>query len=277
MKRLARLVIYAHYDADARVKRYVTHALEALRRDCDRIVFVSTAPLAAHETDKVRPLCDTVILRENVGWDFGMWQRALEDVDRTAWDELVLMNSSVVGPLVPLAPIFERMQATECDFWGPTECATDAPHLQSYFLVFRERLLRSESFAAFWRSVLPYRDKHQVIRSYEIGLTRFFVDQGFRYETMLRARDLYLALRRGRFAREPRGRLARARRTVDAWGRSLDAMNPTHAYPLEAVALGAPFVKYIHFRDNPKRLPRELLYATLERAGLPRALVDDAG
>ena len=46
-------------------------------------------------------------------------------------------------------------------------------HVQSYFLVIKRRALQSLAFSQFFNAVLPYRDKDQVIRSYELGLTRF--------------------------------------------------------------------------------------------------------
>lgn len=272
MTRPKRLAIYAHFDRRDRVEPYVTHALERLRSDCERMIFVSTSALPATETDRVRPFCDTVMERENTGFDFAMWQGALASIDYSAYDEVVLANSSVVGPLEPLAPIFARMSQSDCDFWGMTESAAYALHLQSYFLVFRSRLLRSDAFAAFWRSVLPYRDKMQVIRSYEIGLTQFFAEQGFRYDALVRAIDFARKLRRGRLPNEPLGALPRARRTFDAWRWRHKELNPTHLYPLELVELGVPFVKCIHFRDNPRRLQLDRLFDALERRGYPREL-----
>lgn len=268
-----RLAIYAHYDPSDRIKPYVTHSLERLRADTERIIFVSTSRLSSAEKERVRPFCDTVMERENTGFDFAMWQGALHAIDYAAYDEVVLANSSVIGPLQPLAPIFARMSQSKSDFWGMTESAAYALHLQSYFLVFRSRLLRSEPFAAFWRSVLPYRDKMQVIRSYEIGLTRFFAEQGFRYDALVRAIDFGRKLRRGRLPNEPLGALPRARRTFDAWRWRNKELNPTHLYPLELVELGVPFVKCIHFRDNPRRLPMERLFEALERRGYPRSLL----
>lgn len=273
---MARLAIYAHFDADRRVRPYVLHALQSLRALSDRLVFVSTAGLPEGELAKVDALVDRSLACENRGYDFAMWQAALRTVDARSYDELVLLNSSVLGPIVPLAPIFERMAARpDVDFWGATECTTFAPHLQSYFLVMKTRVLHSEPFRAFFESVLPYRDKLQVIRSYEIGLTRFLVDEGFRYDAIVDDRALGRALRRGRLGREPLGPLHAAVRTANAWRWYFERLNPTLLWPIELVTLGVPFMKLEHFRTNPLRIRRERFVTALGELGYPRELLED--
>src|SRR5829696_4362885 len=129
---MRRLAIYAHYDSQREVKRFTLHFLQCLAKLCERVDFVSTSPLPERELDKVRPLCARAFTKENTGFDFGMWQRALGDVDLAAWDELVITNSSVFGPLFPLEEMFERMAAARCDFWSATDNHDIDWHLQSY-------------------------------------------------------------------------------------------------------------------------------------------------
>lgn len=188
-----RIAVYAHFDASGEVKRYVTHHLERLSSECERLIFVSTSNLSDSEAEKARAFANVVIQRRNEGFDFGSWKRGLAEIDLKEWDELVLTNSSVIGPARPLREVFARMEARECDFWGLTEGLAPLRHLQSYFLVFRRHALQSETFEAFWKSVLPYRDKGQIILSYEVGLTRFLFEHGLRpaamfpYEEVMRA------------------------------------------------------------------------------------------
>ena len=177
---MKRVAIYAHYDGHDVVKRYVEYQLRRLREVCDEIVFVSTAALPETELAKVRPYCARATLRENVGYDFAMWQqellhRSLDDVD-----ELVLTNSSVFGPLFLLGDAFARMAPVACDFWGMTDSPTPLWHLQSYFLVFRRAALGHPCFGQFWQSLFPYRTKRQLIYSYELGLSTFLVEHGLR-------------------------------------------------------------------------------------------------
>lgn len=249
-----RLVVFAHYDAQGEVKRYVQHNLRALRAECARLVFVSTAALQPTDLARIGGLCDEIVLRDNVGFDFTMWRQVLDRTDLAAWDELVLANSSVFGPVFPLGPVFERMATRPCDAWGMTENDDFAWHLQSYFLVFRSAVLRSPIFRQFWDSVLPYRDKEQVIRSYEIGLSRLLLDHGFRLEAF--------APREGERAGWPFSLGGRGRR-----------VNPTCGLPVPLLRAGMPFVKAELLRDNPFDVELEPVIRELARSGFDFSLL----
>ena len=118
---MQRHAIFAHFDAQNEIKPYIRHLLQALRPHCSRIVFVSNARLPAGALATLDGLCDRAALRDNVGFDFCMWQHAIADERLDQIDELVLVNSSVFGPLTPLDGGFERMSATDCDWWGVTD------------------------------------------------------------------------------------------------------------------------------------------------------------
>jgi rhamnosyltransferase len=177
---MKRLLCYAHHDERGTVRPFVRHALSSMAPLCSERIFVSNSPLAGRDLGELRSLCREVIVHDNVGYDFAMWKRALQSVDYGRYDEVVLMNSSVYGPLFPMDGIFAGMGEVDCDFWGITECFRHLPHLQSYFLVFRKKVLSSPRFRFFWDGVLPYADKRQVILAYEVGLSRWLVESGFR-------------------------------------------------------------------------------------------------
>jgi lipopolysaccharide biosynthesis protein len=263
---MKRLVLFAHYDAQGEVKRFIVHYLCALREHCDRIVFVSTAKLPPSELEKLEGCCDEIVLRDNVGFDFGMWRHAIDRTDLEAWDELVLTNSSVFGPLQPLGPIFERMAEEPLDLWGMTSNVEIAFHIQSYFLAFRRSILEAPLFRQFWASVLPFKDKDQVIRSYEVGLSRLLLDHGYRLKAVfpttslsiprvfprlsaLRENGLWTSLREGR-------------------------VNPTCGYPVELIRAGMPFVKAELLRDNPLYAELEPVLQAMEDTGFDMSLVE---
>ncbi len=262
---MKRLVIFAHYDAQDEIKRFIVHSLRALHEACERVVFVSNAQLPPAELDKIRPFCAEIELRENVGFDFGMWRHAIERVDLEAWDELLLTNSSVFGPVLPLGPVLDRMAEEPCDAWGMTENVEIAWHLQSYFLAFRRPVLTSPLFKKFWASVLPFRDKEQVIRSYEVGLSRLLLDYGFRLRAFAPTQSL---------------EIPGSSKLFNALGESLWArmrsrrVNPTCGYPLPLLRAGMPFVKAEVLRDNPLGADLGPVLEAMEQAGFDMSLVE---
>ena len=252
--RMKRLAIYAHYDRNGEIKPFVVHYLKALSEQCSRVEFRSTASLSDEELDKVSSFCDVATTEKNVGYDFGVWRHAIERTLLSEYDELVLTNSSVYGPLSPLCEMFGKMEGIPCDFWGVTDSHELDWHLQSYFLVFRAEVLHSEVFLEFWKSVLPYASKRQVIRSYEIGLSCFLQEHGFVGEALVCVDDLFLA-----------GPL----RLVSTYRRE----NPTKFYALRCIEHGMPFVKAEVLRDNPGRVSLRALYRAIEKRGYERDLI----
>ncbi len=247
-----RLAIFAHFDAENEVKPSIVHYMRHLRAECDRVVFVSTSALPPREVDKLGQHCAEVILRENVGFDFAMWQDAIRRVELGAWDELVLANSSVLGPVRPLGDVFRRMAGSPCDFWGITQSKEYCDHLQSYFLVFRARVLHSETFRAFFDAVLPFTDKQQVIYSYELSLTHWFEEQGFSWE----AAFPYSLFEKGLFARHR------------------EPVNPSLYFADELLRLGDPFLKVDVLRRKLRGVPVRAALRALAATGYGAELLE---
>jgi lipopolysaccharide biosynthesis protein len=249
-----RLLIYAHYDAQARVRPYVLKNLRALS-ELGEVRFSSTAPLPASEVDKVRPWASGVVLRENRGFDFGQWSAALADTEPESWDEIVVTNSALIGPLVPLEPLFERMDSRPCDFWGLNANAAFLPHLQSSFLVFKRRLLQSRSFRRFFESVLPYQTKGAIICAYELGLTQFLRDEGFCGEAAFPRETLRQSWWQNWTVRRRLG--PRVRRRMD---------NSIY-YPDLLIDAGIPYIAVGLLERNPARLNLAPILKHLQNRG----------
>jgi rhamnosyltransferase len=244
---MRRVAVFAHYDPENTIKRYILRHLAALREVCDEVHFASTAQLDVGELAKLDGLVTSHRVCENAGYDFGMWAQSLASLHLEDWDELVLTNSSVFGPLTPLAQLFARMDDRTCDFWGMTDSLEIEYHIQSFFLVFRKSMLKSGKVARFFASILPYRHKWQVIRSYELGLTHFFLDEGFVPAVV--ASVLGPDLRLG-------------------------VCNPCMCVPLRLIEMGVPYVKVELLRDNPLALRLAPVRARMAARGYPLELVE---
>jgi rhamnosyltransferase len=235
---MSRLVLFAHYDPDGEVKPFVLRHLEGLRELGGRIELLSNSPVPPAEAERLGPRVDRLLVRENVGYDFGMWRDALAGRDLAGVDELVLVNGSVVGPLSPLAPIFGRMEAW--DFWGMTESWQHGHHLQSWFLVLRRPVLASEAFRRFFAGVLDYRAKDPVIYSYEVGLSTWLWENGFKGAAAFPASSLPSAWLADLLVRHTRPWVYRTRK------------NPTVYYADRLLAAGMPYLKVELFRRHPR-------------------------
>lgn len=221
---VGRVVIIAHYAEGPSPSPRFMRFVAGLATVCDRCFVVSTSPLRNDAAERLGLPRDQVITRPNVGFDFASWRDALARGVAHDADELVLTNSSLIGPVRPLAEIFAEIEQRPCDFWGLTEGRSPRPHLQSYFLVFRRRALEHPAFAAFFAGVRDLTDKAEVVREYELTLTERLSAAGLRSDVLLRYHDVL---------RYVWGPLAGFR----------NGANLTYHFPLALIDLGFPFMK----------------------------------
>lgn len=229
-----RLAILAQFDPQGGVPAYVREHLKGLRPIAERIVLVSNSPIAPEARKSAEDLCEAVIERDNIGWDFAAWRDVIAAEDMTGWDSVILTNSSVIGPLYPLRPIVERMEDGTSDFWGMVMSLERGQHLQSYFLAFSPQVIRSAAWRRFWSGVEDIEDKLEVINRYEIGLTMALRQAGFRAAAMMRNQRFPFSVRMVRIER-----LKRRIRVPF----SINFVNRTIRQHDELIAQGFPYLK----------------------------------
>ena len=175
-----RIAFFAHYDRDGIIDDYVIHYLRALMRVSECILFASDCELKAGEIGKLDGIAELVFAKRHGEYDFGSWKRCFEAVnyDLSAWDEVIVANDSCCV-VHPIDEFFAKMDRIPCDWWGPTwgqnvlaGDKSEKTHINSYFVVFRLPVLKSEDFLDFWRGVTKHDKKIDIIIAYELGLTK---------------------------------------------------------------------------------------------------------
>ena len=242
-----RITFFASYSPSASVPAYVLFHLKALRAFSSRLVFVSNSPISESSRGDLNAVCDLVVERSNKGYDFGAWRDVILAERMNDWDEVLLTNSSVVGPLFDLSPLFEDMQSRPCDFWGLTHSVNIRPHIQSYFVCFRRRLTTAPVWEEFWRGVDDKLNKRQVIRKYEVQFKTIFESHGF-------VGDTYLPqMRKSGMERVFFRRLNTALPLFVVLDKN--QTNPTIHSPLELIENGLPYLKASLLWGHNRRQP----------------------
>lgn len=197
---MKRLLLFVHYDRDGKLDDHVLYLLNALRPFCTHSVVIANSPLNDTDMERLSPVADRVIRRENRGFDFGAWGEVLPEYQEALakeFDTLLLVNGSCFGPLFPLHEMFDKMVETPCDFWGVTEhtAANGVPaHLQSYFMEIRNPILHSEAFYRFFREVgAKCTDFDAAVRHGEIGFSQAMKTAGFHYRSYVEVKDTQTA------------------------------------------------------------------------------------
>ncbi len=265
-----RLVLFMHYDAAGAVRPQILAYISELAASGRAIVFVTNSgklnPIA---TQSLRKLCASIVIRRNVGYDFGAWRDTLDHLGlpRAETEEIIFANDSVFGPLHPLNTILDKFDYSVADIWGLTESWQTRYHLQSFFMAFGPKALHAEAFKKFWRSVRPVPAKTYIIKIYEIGVTQTMLKGGLHcaalwpYETLVNQvtqeefdrvtlADESEASRADPILMTRRLQILRIR---DAVARRI-ALNPTADLWRQLLISGFPFIKRELLRYNPSHV-----------------------
>src|SRR5262252_6692995 len=99
-----RVAVFVHFDRQGTVHDFVLHYLAEIARAGFTTVFVSNAPrLDPESLDRISPLCGAILLRANVGMDFGAYKDGIGELPRLdRLEALLLANDSVYGPFYDL-------------------------------------------------------------------------------------------------------------------------------------------------------------------------------
>ncbi len=175
--------VFVHWDGGGDVRDHVLHQVTQLAESGLSVVFVTNSGrLLPAAMERLKPVCAGIMIRQNVGYDFGAWREGIERLalprDNTAM--VVIANDSVYGPLRSLDGLFAHVDFTQADVWGCTESWQHRYHLQSYLIAFGPAVVRSEAWRLFWAGVRPTWSKNWLIRLYEVGLTQTLLSAGFR-------------------------------------------------------------------------------------------------
>ena len=188
---MERILLYVHFNKYKRVSNHVFYQLEQLKPLFSKILFISNSHIEEATKKKLQDEfgISNVLERNNQGYDFAAWRDGMSAVgfeELKTYDSLTLMNDTCFGPLWDLEPIYTRFEVdTQVDFWGMTNFRKTKyfeEHLQSYFVTFKQQILRAISFQDFWEQVKDFTDVQDVIDHYEAKFTQYFTKAGFTYQ-----------------------------------------------------------------------------------------------
>ena len=125
-----------------------------------------------------------IITRDNIGRDFGAYKECIQYFQRNDLQprRLLICNDSVFADLMPNDNRFEEFvhQNANKDFVGVAEyMGKPNYHVQSYFLIFSNKVLNAPSFREFWEKFLITDDRRLNIHKGEVALSQAIIKGGF--------------------------------------------------------------------------------------------------
>ena len=201
---MKRLGIFCMYDKDGVVDDYILYLLQEIKKVLTHLTIICNGKLYPEGRARLEKYTDDIFVRENTGFDMAAWKHGILDKkdELKDYDELILFNDSFYGPFYPFQDIFDEMaKRSNADFWGltihgKTEATTAVfpdgyirEHIQSYFLVVRNRMLHSKEFITYWETSETSTGFQETITWHEVLFTETFFEKGFTYDVYCDTRE----------------------------------------------------------------------------------------
>ena len=209
---MKRAAIFFFYDKDGIVDRYIPFLLDQMIPFLNRLVIVVNGKI----TNESKYIFDRyamipsleyeLLVRENNGFDVWAYKEAIEKMgwdNIASYDELILFNFTIMGPVSPFAEMFSKMEHQKVDFWGitvhygvsydPSNCNPYGylpVHLQSHFVAFRKKLTTHSVFRRYWEDMPPIHSYEESVGRHESYMTKDFSDKGFRWMSYVDSENL---------------------------------------------------------------------------------------
>lgn len=262
-----RVAIFIHFDGQGDVRDHTLHYVAALNAAGLSVLFVTNSgKLKPVALEKLKKICAGVLVRRNIGYDFGAMREGLEylGLPRKNTEMVLIANDSIYGPLGPLDDLVGRIDFERADFWGATDSWQQRYHIQSYLVAAGPKVLQSKAWKDFWKRVRPVRAKSWVVFKYELGLSQAIVRGGYSVGALWRYHDLVRNVNQA-WLMEPRRDMPvsaepmmsmrfihthRIRHNVA----TRTPLNPTSDLWRQLIQAGFPFIKRELLRDNPSQV-----------------------
>lgn len=205
---MKRLGIFFFYEKEGYVDSFITYYLADLAKSLSELIVVCNGKLSEQGRAAFGKFTDQIVVRENKGLDVWAYKTAL---DRYGWDklcdfdEVVMTNSTLMGPVRPLQEMFDAMaQDDALDFWGLSvhHGAAGNPfkgkrvynylpvHIQSHFIVYRKKFLQSADLQSYWDNMPMIESYNDSVQRYESAFTKQFADMGYKWDVYVKTDDL---------------------------------------------------------------------------------------
>ena len=183
-------LIFAQYGADPEspIRPDILDLLGQYRRFFHVQVVAATPALLNHPRDlnALKKVCDGLIIRRNEGYDYGSWMTGIRFCKELIKQrqQFVICNDSFWGPVRPLEKLINKLHHCTADVVGLTDNLMYEPHLQSPFLMFKERVVNCSKFWTFWDNIKCWENKRSIIKNYEVGLPALLMREGLKLKSL---------------------------------------------------------------------------------------------
>lgn len=199
---MKRYAIYFFYDKNGVVDKYIIYFLEKLKPYIHYLLFISGVKLNEKERKKLANIAEEIYECEQEVLNANAYKKALEknfSADESflkQYDELLLLDDTIWGPIASFQKLFETTQTYDVDFWGITQCYGNnhvPPYIDSSFIAIRKRMFINENFLLYWNELPKLHTPDENFYFFESSFTSWFETKGYCYKVFVDAEDLSFA------------------------------------------------------------------------------------
>lgn len=181
---MKRLCLFAGFDKNNIVQDYVIYYLKNLAEFAE-IHYMADCEMPACELEKLAPYVKSAHAFRHGKYDFGSWQELIYTLGwdyLEQFDEVIVANDSCFAPVFPFGEMFNEMERKNLDFWGNTINIYAYRHIQSYFIVFNNKVICDDTFRYFFEDIKQEDERYNVVHKYEKRLTGLLENKGYKYD-----------------------------------------------------------------------------------------------
>ena len=182
---MKRICLFAGYDSKNIIHDYVVYYLKELSTVSD-IYYMADNEISEEEKVKIAPYVKGAYGFNHKKYDFGSWQELIKIIGWEKileYDELILANDSVFGPLYPMQNFFNKLEKdTEWDVCGIDRVYsenTNRLYCSSFFIVFKKNALSSGILQTVFNNIPDKVTYDYAVKELENPLMESFYKQGY--------------------------------------------------------------------------------------------------
>lgn len=182
-----KVCLFSSYNENNNIDNYVKFYLEMLKKHFDKVIFITN--------DRNIIKDDLLFLNDinveikkvvNEGYDFGMWYKALKELNIEQCEQIAFVNDSMIL-FRELDSVMRFINSSEYDFCGITDSSQISYHIQSYFTVVKGSKCIKAIFNYYTEHGIIRSDEvRDIINTYEIGMSTFLIDNKFKVGSMFK-------------------------------------------------------------------------------------------
>lgn len=202
---MKRICLFAGYDKNHIIQDDVICYIKELSAIAD-VYYMADNEINDEEKLKIIPYVKGAYGFNHKKYDFGSWQELIKIIGWekiSEYDELILANDSVFGPLYSIRNIIDDIENdNEWDICGITGglltpkknkefVNEDIWAITSHFLVLRKKAFTSEIFKKFFQNIKIETSQKDVIQKYELKFAKNFYENGYVAKVYMGFKNVY--------------------------------------------------------------------------------------